>query len=486
MTKTMHSIRRASGAILAALAILAAPACNDFNVPNYGAQSITELQEGANAAQVGAAVVGLFGLSREFETSFLQSHTSVMGNFGREGMELDPSNPQHPTDRFDQVGTGEQGYVGWGVGYRVIKQGNVILKALSTATGLTDPQKEGVRGVTKTIQAIAFNRLINAFDASGIPIDVDIATSDAAAAIAPKAQVLTRIAQLLDEGSTHLGAAGTAFSFTLPPGFTTSTQGASFGTPVAFRTFNRGLRARIAAYQADYATTLTALTGSFITTAAGSSVRYGGYDTYSSRSGDRTNPLYDPTCRQLFALTSLETGAQFNGATIDTRWTTKVQKITAKTIHTYVVDACWRLYPSPETPIPILRNEELILLRAEARWFTGDKPGAIADLDYIRATSGGLGPASAATPTPVTIASPDAVFLDELLYNRLYSLMWEGGHRWVDARRFNRLGSLPKTLPRAAGNTSVTKVYPYLQLPTDECLPRGNPAANCTAPTAVP
>ena len=49
-------------------------------------------------------------------------------------------------------------------------------------------------------------------------------------------------------------------------------------------------------------------------------------------------------------------------------------------------------------PIPIIRNEELILLRAEARLATGDKAGAIADLNQVRVNSGGL-PASTLTAT---------------------------------------------------------------------------------------
>ncbi|MBI4500385.1 MAG: RagB/SusD family nutrient uptake outer membrane protein [Gemmatimonadetes bacterium] len=480
-------MKRALQLLATGTALVFGAACGDFEVPNYSAQSITELQSGANAAQVGAAVVGVMGISREFETSFLQSHISLTGTFGREGMELDPSNPQHPIDRLDQIGTGEPSYAGWSAGYRLIKQGNVILAALATATGLTGAQKDGVRGVTKTMQALALIRLLNVFDQSGMPIDVDIKTSDPAAPIATKAAVQSRIVQLLDEAQTHLQAAGSAFSFTLPPGFTTAaTQGTGFNTPATFLTFNRALKARIEVYRGsiaevaaagtgatNYTAALTALGASFLSTTA--SLRFGAYDTYSTRSGDRTNPLFDPTCRQLFAQPELEAGAQTNGTTIDNRFTTKIQKITAKVNHGYTVNSCWKLYPTSDTPIPIIRNEELILLRAEARWFTGDKAGAIQDIDFIRTTAGGLQPAATIGLTP---ASTDAAFIDELLYNRLYSLMWEGGHRWVDTRRFNRLASLPK-------EKTTNKIFPYLALPEDECLPRSNPPASCTNPTGI-
>jgi hypothetical protein len=93
------------------------------------------------------------------------------------------------------------------------------------------------------------------------------------------------------------------------------------------------------------------------------------------------------------------------------------------------------MYTRPTSPVPIIRNEELILLRAEAEWATGDLDAAAADLDIIRTVSGRLEPLPAA-PTAMEIE-------DEILYNRRYSLLFEGGHRWIDLRRFGRLDELP-------------------------------------------
>ena len=53
----------------------------------------------------------------------------------------------------------------------------------------------------------------------------------------------------------------------------------------------------------------------------------------------------------------------------------------------------------------------------------------------MRTTSGNL-PALGALGTPEEA-------LNELLYNKLYSLMFEGAHRWIDARHYGRLDSLP-------------------------------------------
>ena len=116
--------------------------------------------------------------------------------------------------------------------------------------------------------------------------------------------------------------------------------------------------------------------------------------------------------------------------------------------------------PSPgpiSSPIPIVRNEELPLIEAEARWFTADQAGAMTYLNEVRTRSGGL----------VALAMPasDAAFIDALLYERRYSLMLEGGHRWLDMRRFDRLGDLP--LARAGD--VVADMFP---IPRDECIAR--------------
>ena len=116
--------------------------------------------------------------------------------------------------------------------------------------------------------------------------------------------------------------------------------------------------------------------------------------------------------------------------------------------------------------IPWIKNEELILLRAEIRWNTNDKSGAVADIDLVRAQSGGL------PPTGLTIVSPDAAFVTELLYNRVYSLLWEQGTRWLDSRRYNRLGTLP--IDRAGD-----VVHPQMLVPAGECDARRLPVP-CT------
>jgi hypothetical protein len=120
------------------------------------------------------------------------------------------------------------------------------------------------------------------------------------------------------------------------------------------------------------------------------------------------------------------------------------------------------LYESPSAPIPWVKNEELILLRAEAYIGLEQYGSAETDINLVRTESGGL--------DPVTLTSDNAV--DELLYNRLYSLMWEYGHAWIDARRYGRLGDLPTD----NGDPYVTDAMP---LPANECFPRDPTPEGC-------
>ena len=119
------------------------------------------------------------------------------------------------------------------------------------------------------------------------------------------------------------------------------------------------------------------------------------------------------------------------------------------------------LYPNSDSPIPIIRNEELILLRAEANCAastsgscTGDTTAATTDINFIRGNSGGLAASSGLNASNI---------LDELLKQKRYSLLFEGGHRWIDLRRYGKLDAthvaidIPKDVIHAAFPIPLTE-----------------------------
>ena len=119
------------------------------------------------------------------------------------------------------------------------------------------------------------------------------------------------------------------------------------------------------------------------------------------------------------------------------------------------------IYNSPNASVPIIRNEELILLRAEANINLSQLGPAVTDLNFVRQTSGLLAPYAG----PVDQAS----LINELLYNKRYSLMYEGGHSWIDYRRYGLTANL-QAIDRVGPPPDV--IFPTLPIPTAETQPR--------------
>ena len=83
-------------------------------------------------------------------------------------------------------------------------------------------------------------------------------------------------------------------------------------------------------------------------------------------------------------------------------------------------------------PITILKNSELLLLRAQAEIETGDFVGATADINAVRTADGGL----AAYTVPFTTK---AAAINAVLYEKRYSLLGESAQRLVDLRAYGFL-----------------------------------------------
>ena len=133
--------------------------------------------------------------------------------------------------------------------------------------------------------------------------------------------------------------------------------------------------------------------------------------------------------------------------------------------------------PSTSAPVAIIRNEELILLRAEANLGIGTVASinaARSDINLIRTQSGGLDPIGGGTWIALTASQQ----LDELLYNKRYSLLWEFGTSWIDARNYGRLAQLPH-------DRLGDLVFPYHPWPETECSQRSPRPAGCTVPPGI-
>jgi len=459
-----------------AAGLLALAAC-EFNILNTNQPTLGDLLSNPTRDKLTAQATGLMSSARTGMESFIWR----LGSMGREGINLSGNNqPDYAEPFFGPVqGGGSFGGLQWLDRYQSIRTANIYLQALGNNVNLSGPdllsdaERAASRGLANTYKALAFLYVIETRAQLGAPVDVDRTVDQGPAPWVTEDSVYGYILGLLSSAQTDLTAAGsTDFPFPIPPGL------ADFTTPADFLKFNRALAAKANVLRATalngchgtpatcYTAALTALGQTFLSTVS-ADFQTGAYLDFSTNGGDQTNglsePLNGPT---YFALASDTADAQTQaGGAKDQRVLDKIapKEGDPQTLGGISISGTLKftIYFSNGAadagrPIPIIKDEELLLLRAEASWFTGAKAQAIVDLDNVRQNSGLL------PPTTLTIASTDAAFIAGLLYERRYSLLWEQGTRWIDARRFGLLATIPATV--AGGN--VPEVMP---VPKAEC-----------------
>jgi starch-binding outer membrane protein, SusD/RagB family len=453
MTMTPSKLSR----MLLAVAMVEAGACN-YDIANPNSPAV--IGENPSAAQVGAAANGILIATRQDVADWALDGAI----FGREAFRIDPADPRFVQEMMQgPLDPGSRAFGGdhWLEEYSAIRSANDLLAVIGTASSLTPEQQSATTGFAHTLQAYNFMIILDSHTQDQIPIDVGRDASAPPAAFVSNAEAWNHVISLLDQGATEL--IGAAFPFTLPPGFT------GFNTPATFLKFNRALRARVAVYRGDYAGALTFLSQSFLDPAA--TMDLGVYMDFGTGAGDVANPLaVSSQTSENFGHPTMETQAQLQpGGARDQRFLNKLVKRPSRSggttnttpVQTFSSDLGWIRYPSPSSPIPLIKNEELILLRAEANINTANPVLAVADLNLVRQTSGLLAPYAGAVDQPSLI--------NELLYNKRYSLMYEGGHSWIDYRRYGLTANL-QSIDRVGPPPDV--IFPTLPIPAAETQPR--------------
>ena len=305
--------------------------------------------------------------------------------------------------------------------YRVIKNANILIEALTnTKAAISDAQRKAAIAYAKTVQAYQYLMVFNLLYGNGIRFDVK--DPDNLGPFLSRDQSIDAILNLLNEANADLKNNNVNFPFT-----TTlySSNAAEFSK------FNRALTARVAVYKQDWATANTALAESFL--ALNGPLTLGVYHLYSAAGGDLLNPMFYPLN------SSGETRvAQPNFVTEAEPGDDRLSKVVQRTATAFQdglqSDYDFFVYTSNVDKIPIIRNEELILLYAEVKAQTSNPTEAVNAINRIRTAAGGLTNYSGPTDVPSLIT--------EILKQRRYSLYGEG-HRWIDMRRYNRLATLP-------------------------------------------
>lgn len=444
--------------LLSALALIPLAAGCDLEVGDLNNPSESELQERPTPTLIRAAASGLLiGARAQYgRPNGYLSHLAVLG---REAYNFDAADPRFRSEMLSGPGLnpGSPAFGGnlWNVPYANIHNALNLLGALDLVAGLSDEELDATRGYARTMQALDYLIVINTRDENGAAI-VASTSIDVIPPLASKEAVFDHIELLLDDGDAELASGGDSFPFQLSNGFKPAAPLVGFTTPATFRAFNRALRARVAVYREDWMLALSVLEDSFLIDGrsdepggedAPPPLAYGVYHSYSILPGDTGNGLISGN---LFGHPSLATDAVEG----DTRFAAKLVTLEEeRTIDDLSSDLMFTIYPDANASIPIIHNEELLLLRAEALLRTGDLEGALADINLIRVYAAGQ------EELPAEGITEESLF-EELIYQRRYSLLFEG-HRWIDMRRWGLLDQLPIDRP---GDV----VHPAFPIPTPE------------------
>lgn len=443
--KTMmgtHMIRKTA---LAGCAVLALAAC-ELDVP-----SLNNPSAGGDATRssVIATAQGLIGNIRTMSTG-------LVINFGIWGRELYSLNQEEPRPTQDNlVGPRDRNSSGSGAGfnYGTIVEVREMLAALDNVENMTEQEKEGIRGFGKTVAGIAWAQTALVYPEFGAPGGAPDNPTGELVPIASGAELVQLAVQNFDEGYQHLQNAGASFPFGLTEGYS------GFNTPATFARVNRALKARTLKYAGDWQGVLAALEQSFVD--ANADLDLGVYNNYYA-ADNAFNPYFGNANQYVHPRILADAQLQADGSK-DARAVDKTLPIDPTTVLSITVSERQNIFRDNVAPFPLITNEELLLIRAEARLATGDVAGALEDVNTVRTEAGGLEPVAGLAGNELR---------DEILYNKLYSLLWRGGWHYWDMKQYGLLMELPRALPDHV-------VFDRVNWAAQECIQRSMDDGPC-------
>ena len=463
--------------LLLGAAALVVAGCKDNPVANpIDAPTVDALNGTLSPAALQLLATGVLGQDRNAANVF--AYAIEAGIFARDVYRIDASEP-----RFVQETLGGNpdpgsfaGGGAWANYYTAFRAETNLLKALSNASNQFTPEEiSATRGFIQTIKALDYWRVIEYRDTVGMAIQSDDPAT--VTDIKCKETILAYIAAVLDSANADLAAAGnsTVLPFTLPSGFTAF--GRNYSVVSNIIKFNRGLKGKVdfyrgldrKAYTASlFPTAIAELTQALGGAAPGAvpaaDFQKGPYYVFVPGGSENTPNTISDSKIGLNPLVgdSVQAG--------DTRASKIVPRVTLSgfglsTSITY--SGAVASTANQARPLGILRDEELVLLRAQAYIEAGQLANALLDINSVR-TNYGLAPLAPFVDKQSAI--------NALLYEKRYSLLFEGPQRLDDLREYGRLNS---TYLRK--ETSTDPYNAALPLPRAELNARGvtvNPA--CT------
>jgi hypothetical protein len=455
--------------------LLGVMACADGVVPSFANPTAVP----TSTSGVQNAVTGVFSASRDDQQGYLM----IMAGFARDAFVFLTSDVQFITgpggleaDPLDITSLLDV----WNNEFTAALEVNATIATLPTISTYTSAQVAAITGVLQTMKALNFMYLAETHDTLGIPL---YAIGNGPTSPYCNKDVWAYIVALLDSGNADLNTAGPLpLPVALPSGFASvGNTAAPSTTPGAFAAFNRalagkaGLELAYAIARSSPATaptpTTPGLPNAAALTRADSAMlasalyspaaimpppgggyspdAYGVYHSFSAQSGDLPNPLnvYATAVAALYDL-------QYDVDTLhDQRWLNKfsVNPIALQgtnengTASRYLYSA----FLNVASPVPIVRDEELTLVRAQIRLGLGDFAGAIALINTVHQQAGGFA-------TPLTITPSYTAVRDTLMKEQRISTALEGsGDRAITIRMYGMETISDTTWQATAGPDAV-------------------------------
>jgi hypothetical protein len=420
--------------------------CELDEITNPNAPSAESYEDGASQADVQLLAVGLEAVMRRD----LEFHYDTVSILAREYYDLTGVDPRYtgellkgPLDNNGFLTT--RSFAAW---YKIVKSANLLITAVENSlAGFSDAEKNSYYGYAKTLKAYALLMVANRQYAGGIRLDVS--DPDNLGPIVSYDEALSGIMDILNEGLVNLSNSSENFDFVLSSGFE------GFDTPETFTRFNRAIASRVALYQGNNQQVLTLLNGSFLD--LNGDLNAGPAHVFGTTGNDIFNAQFhvpDQLGQEFMVHDSWIADAEAG----DNRVTDKSSLFSPEGVPTTVTfdgltaDYQITLYDSNTDPVYLIRNEELILIYAEAQ-IDSNPNESVAAINIVR-NAAGIGDYTGETDATSLI--------EEILKQRRYSLLAEG-HRWVDLRRLDRLNDNYVPLDRPGDNIINSFPTPFTE-----------------------
>ena len=360
----------------------------------------------------------------------------------RDVYRIDASEPRYVGETL--AGQADPGSFAGGGGfagfYTATRAANNVLLALKSAptTFFTTGEIAASRGFFRTMKALDFYRVAELRDTVGIPLQ-----TDAAQEITPiycKPHVLTYIAALLDSANADFAAApNDTLPFTLPGGF--RDFGVHYDSVKNLVRFNRGLKGKVDFYRAidrsspqpallttAIAELTQALGGAAPGTVTGAALQDGIYYRFDPVVDQISNLRSDAKIAANPKIADSIPATDARRSKIVTRSTLAGQGLSSGYTFSFAVPSS----ANQVAPIALLKNEELVLLRAQAEIEAGQLANALLDINAVHQTY---------NAAPVAPAATVAAYRAAVLYEKRFSLLFEGPQRLVDLRAYGYLNA---------------------------------------------